>query len=99
MHGCGLTLCMSSSLLAPSDYTAISNLLLKFVEGNTLKKIRVVIKNDIDFEDPELFQAALSLVSPVDLPALPGNISVITVAPSLAQVNIADDDGKFLCLN
>ena len=59
----------------------------------------LTILNDTAFEDPEFFQAELNLVSPVGLPPLPGNIPVITVAPSLAQVNIADDDGKVVFLN
>ena len=87
---------MSSSLSAPFDYIAISNLLLEFVEGDTLKPIPVTIINDTVVEDPEFFQAALSLISPVGPPLLPGNIPVVTVGPSLAQVNITDDDGKFL---
>ena len=94
MHGCSLTLYTSSSLTAPSDYTAISNQLLEFVEGDSLKSIPVTIGNDTIFEDLELFQATINLISPVGLPPLPGNIPVISVVPSLAQVNITDDDGK-----
>ena len=91
MYGCGLTLCMSSSLSAPSDYTAISNQLLEFVEGDNLKSIPVTIINDTIFEEElEVFQAELNLVSPLGLPP-------INVAPSQANVNI--DDGKDLCLS
>ena len=93
MHGCGLTLCMSSSLVAPSDYTAISNQLLEFVEGNTLKSIPVTIISDTIFEDLEVFQAQINLISPLGLPP-------ISVAPSVVQVSIGitGDDGKVLCL-
>ena len=91
MHGCGHALCTSSSLAAPSDYISTSNLLLEFVEGDTLKPVPVTIINDTVFEDLEFFQAALSLTSPL--------IPVISVAPSLTQVNIIDNDGKVLCLN
>ena len=90
-HGCGLTLCMSSSLSAPYDYTAISNLLLEFVEGDNLKSVPVTIINDTIFEEElEVFQAELNLVSPLGLPP-------ISVVPSRANVNI--DDGKDLCLS
>ncbi|HEX8076608.1 MAG TPA: Calx-beta domain-containing protein, partial [Chthoniobacterales bacterium] len=82
----------NGSAIAPGDYTAISNLPITYIEGETGNKtINITINNDATYESNETVNLSLSATQ-INSPERETTAPTQAVNPHVAVLTIADND-------
>ena len=80
--------CTLGPAFAPGDYTSIFDAILQFDGTTTSREVSVTIEDDNLVEFLESFQGLLTTSDPA-----------VDLAPSIALIEIVDDDGELLLLS